>query len=57
MSTRTFIAVLSTDSDGAVHRLRRALKTLWRRDGLRCVSLEEKSEPQACPPEPNQMLF
>jgi hypothetical protein len=35
----TFTATLVTDSDGAIRRLRRALKTLLRRDGLRCTSI------------------
>ncbi len=41
---RIFILQLRTDDDGAIRRLRNALKTMLRRDRLRCTSIEEKLE-------------
>ena len=41
---RVFVLVIRTDDDGAIRRLRRSLKTMWRRDRLRCVAIEEKLE-------------
>jgi hypothetical protein len=41
---RVFVLVISTNQDGAVRRLRRALKTMLRRDQLRCVSVEERPQ-------------
>jgi hypothetical protein len=41
---RTFVIVVRTDDEGAIRRLRRSLKTMWRRDQLRCTSIEEKPE-------------
>jgi hypothetical protein len=41
---RVFILKLQTDEEGCIRRLRRALKTMLRRDQLRCVSIEETIE-------------
>jgi hypothetical protein len=42
---KRFVLVLRTDADGAYRRLRNALKSMLRRDKLRCVSItEEKPE-------------
>jgi hypothetical protein len=44
---RVFILKLKTEDEGAIRRLRNALKTLWRRDKLRCVSAVEEKQTAA----------
>jgi hypothetical protein len=39
--TATFILKVETSTDGAVRRWRRSLKTMLRRDQLRCVEVRE----------------
>jgi hypothetical protein len=41
---RTFILKIQTTEDGCYRRLRNTLKTMLRRDKLRCISIEELSD-------------
>jgi hypothetical protein len=41
---RIFILKIKTEDEGCTRRLRNSLKTMLRRDKLRCVSIEEVSE-------------
>jgi hypothetical protein len=44
LMARVFVLAIRTKEEGAIRRLRRALKSMLRRDQLRCVSIEEKLE-------------
>jgi hypothetical protein len=41
---RIFVLKIQTENEGCTRRLRNSLKTMLRRDKLRCVSIEEVSE-------------
>jgi hypothetical protein len=39
--TLVFVIKIKTNYDGVYRRLRRALKTIWRTDQLKCIAIEE----------------